>query len=125
MTGTYGGRQVVVPVSAIERPVARATTATVLTVSSLPCSGPMVAVVNRLASSAESKPSATAPTRSLDDTSSLKSTIPCVLPMNSSGCGSTGSSGIVPAATAGLPPSGGLRAIGVWGVPREHSVPPG
>ena len=42
-----------------------ATTATVLTVSSLPWIGPMVAVVNRLASSAESKPSATAATQVL------------------------------------------------------------
>jgi hypothetical protein len=36
----------------MEEPLAAATTATVLTVSSLPCSGPMVAVVKRLASSA-------------------------------------------------------------------------
>jgi hypothetical protein len=43
-----------VPVSAIVEPVASASTATVLTVSSLPWLGPMVAVVNRLASSAES-----------------------------------------------------------------------
>src|SRR5207237_1003937 len=80
VTGTYGGRQVVVPLSAIEAPVAAATTATVLTVSSFPCSGPIVAVVNRLASSAPSKPSATAARRSLADTSSLKSTNPFVRP---------------------------------------------
>jgi hypothetical protein len=36
---------VVVPVSAIVRPVAAATIATVLTVSSLPWAGPIVAVV--------------------------------------------------------------------------------
>ena len=53
MTGTYGGRHVVVPVWAMDWRVARATIATVLTVSSLPCTGPMVAVVNRLASSTE------------------------------------------------------------------------
>ena len=45
VTGAYGGRQVVVPVSAISAPVASAITATVLTVSSLPCAGPIVAVV--------------------------------------------------------------------------------
>ncbi len=54
LTGAYGGRQVVVPVSAIEEPVAEATTATALTASSLPCRGPMVVVVNRFASSTES-----------------------------------------------------------------------
>src|SRR5215467_8502794 len=105
VTGAYGGRQVVVPVSPIVAPVARATAATVLTVSSLPWTGPMVAVVKRLASSALAYPSATAATMSLDDTSSLKSTNPCVRPRNSSGCGSTGSAGMVTG-----PGSGGSAA---------------
>src|SRR5262245_65106368 len=54
----------------------------------------MVAVVKRLASSALLKPSATAARRSLADTSSLKSTNPLVRPAKSSGCASTGRSGI-------------------------------
>ena len=54
MTGAYGGRQVVVPVSAMVAPVASAAIATALTSSSLPWVGPMVAVVYRLASSMES-----------------------------------------------------------------------
>ena len=74
-----------VPVAAIDVPVAAAMIATVLTASSLPWTGPMVAVVNRFASSAESYPSATAARRSLTDTSSLKSTNPLVRPANSSG----------------------------------------
>ena len=43
--GAYGGRQTVVPTSSIVSPRASASTATVLTVSSLPCAGPIVAVV--------------------------------------------------------------------------------
>ena len=74
-----------IPVPAIDVPVAAATIAIVLTASSLPCTGPMVAVVKRFASSAESYPSATAACRSLADTSSLKSTNPFVRPANSSG----------------------------------------
>ncbi len=54
VTGAYGGRQVVVPISAIGRPVTSARIATTLTISSLPWVGPMVAVVYRLASSADS-----------------------------------------------------------------------
>ena len=54
MTGAYGGRHVVVPVSPMLRPVASAAAAIALTSSILPWVGPIVAVVYRLASSIES-----------------------------------------------------------------------
>ena len=73
----YIGRQVVTPTSEIGFPVASAMTARALTSSSLPWVGPMVTVVYRLASSAES--------------SSEKSTMPCVEERNSEGCAGCGS----------------------------------
>ena len=45
VSGAYGGRHTVVPTWAMVSPRASAMAATVLTVSSLPCEGPMVAVV--------------------------------------------------------------------------------
>ena len=68
--GAYGGRHTVVPTSAIVSFRASASTATVLTVSSFPWLGPIVAVVNRLMSSTESKPSPAALKRSFEETSS-------------------------------------------------------
>ena len=77
--GEYGGRHTVVPMSAMSTPFASASTEAALTVSSLPWDGPMVTVVYRFMSSMESKPSLEAWTRSLDETSSEKSTMPWVL----------------------------------------------
>ena len=54
VTGLYGGRHTVVPVSSIVRPVVSAMIATALTLSSLPWDGPMVTVVYRLTNSMES-----------------------------------------------------------------------
>ena len=76
VTGAYGGRHVVVPVSAMVLPVAWVTIATVLTSSSLPWVGPMVAVVIALGQLDRGEALATAPIRSRDDTSSQKSTMP-------------------------------------------------
>ena len=60
-------------------PLASASMAAALTVSSFPWAGPMVTVVYRFISSMESKPSLEAWSRSLDETSSEKSTMPWVV----------------------------------------------
>ena len=77
--GAYGGRHTVVPISAMETPLASARTDAALTVSNLPWEGPMVTVVYLFMSSMESKPSFEAWTRSFEDTSSEKSTMPWVV----------------------------------------------